>query len=234
MADNLAVVLAAAGTGSRMESEINKQYMLLKGRPVICYSLDLFDRLGMVKEVIIVAHPGEVEYCESQIVAKYGYSKISRVVAGGITRQHSVWYGLNQVDKATDLVAVHDGARPLVDEDMFMDVAAAAREWGAAIPGISIRDSLKMADSEGFVAQSLDRTVVIAAQTPQIFSYSQLVTAYEKARAEEFSATDDAGLYERYIGKVRIVPGDYRNIKITTRDDLIIGESYLLQGDMNL
>ncbi len=232
MADSLSVLLAAAGTGSRMGSDINKQYILLKDRPVICYSLDLFESMSIVEEVVIAAHPTELEYCSNQIVSKFGYKKVTHVVAGGPTRQDSVWHGLQMIAPNKQIVAIHDGARPLMNEALFLSLVEAVQQWGAAIPGISARDSLKLVDEKGFVIRSLDRSTVMAVQTPQLFRYSELVKAYEKAWDEGFQATDDAALYERYIGRVKIVPGDYRNIKITTQEDLIIGESYLERGEM--
>lgn len=227
MDDNLRVVVAAAGTGSRMGSQINKQYLLLNNRPVLAYSLDVFEQYDHIDEVVIVAKSSEVGFCEQEIVSKYNYRKVSRVVAGGSERQDSVWAGLNHLDEHTAYVAVHDGARPLLSLELLDSLYREARQWGAAIPGVLARDTLKMVDRDSFVGHTLDRTSVIAVQTPQIFRYDELKKAYQEAYHDNFQATDDASLFERYIGRVKVVAGRYDNLKITTPEDIIIAEGLL-------
>lgn len=227
MVNNLRVVIAAAGTATRMGSKINKQYLLLKSRPILAYSLDTFEEFDLVDEIVIVANPMEVEYCEKEIVKKYRYKKVSQVVPGGKERQDSVWMGLKQLQSDTDLVAVHDGARPLLSFQLLEDLLVEAEEWGAAIPGIVATDTLKLIDRDDFVRQTLDRSSVVSIQTPQIFKYQELLTAYNQAYEEGFTATDDASLFETYIGRVKVVKGDHRNLKITTPQDLKIAEVLL-------
>lgn len=229
MVDNLRVVIAAAGKGSRMGTTTNKQYMLLKGAPVLSYSLDFFEKLPVVNQIVVVCARDEVDYCKEEIIKRFKFNKVAAVVPGGQERQDSVWAGLQQLGADTDLVAVHDGARPVLSAEVLTRLLAEAREWGAAIPGIANRDTVKLGDRDGFVRQTLDRTSVYAIQTPQVFNYTELVTAYREAREEEFLGTDDASLFERYIGRVKIVPGDYNNIKITTPQDMIVAEA-LLRG----
>lgn len=169
MVNNLRVVIAAAGTGSRMKSTINKQYMLLNSRPILSYSLDIFEKHEAVDEIVIVAHPRDIGYCEKEIVGKLGYRKVKKVIPGGEQRQDSVWAGLLQLNRGTtDYVAVHDGARPLLTSALLDDLLKEAREWGAAIPGIYVRDTLKMVDQDGFVGNTLDRSRVVFIQTPQV------------------------------------------------------------------
>lgn len=227
MDDNLRVVIAAAGTGSRMGSRINKQYLLLNNRPVLAYSLDVFEQYEAVDEIIIVAKSSEISYCEQEIVSKYNYRKVSRVVAGGSERQDSVWAGLSHLSDQTAFVAVHDGARPLLSLDLLQALYQEARRWGAAIPGVMARDTLKMIDRDSFVGQTLDRTSIVAVQTPQIFQFHELKKAYQEAFYDDFRATDDASLFERYIGRVKVVAGQYDNLKITTPEDIIIAEGLL-------
>ena len=229
MVDNLRVVIAAAGKGRRMGSTTNKQYMLLNGTPVLSYSLDFFERLPVVNQIVVVCARDEVEYCEEEIIKRFQFNKVAAVVPGGQERQDSVWAGLQYLGDDTDLVAVHDGARPLLSAEVLTRLLTEAREWGAAIPGIASRDTVKLGDRDGFVRQTVDRTSVYAVQTPQVFNYTELVTAYREAREEGFLGTDDASLFERYIGRVKIVPGDYNNIKITTPQDMIVAEA-LLRG----
>jgi 2-C-methyl-D-erythritol 4-phosphate cytidylyltransferase len=227
MANNLRVVIAAAGTGSRMKSRINKQYMLLNSRPILSYSLDVFEKYEAVDEIVIVARPRETEYCEKEIVKKFGYHKVKKVIPGGKQRQDSVWAGLLQLNQDTDYVAVHDGARPLLTSGLLDDLVKEAEEWGAAIPGIYVKDTLKMVDRDGFVGNTLDRSSTVFIQTPQVFRFKEIYQAYAMALEEGFTSTDDAALFEKYIGRVKVVSGNYNNLKITTPEDLIIAEALL-------
>ncbi len=227
MVNNLRVVIAAAGSGSRMGSKTNKQYIQLGTRPLLTYSLDTFEKMEIVKDIIIVAKEPEIEYCEKAVVKACGYKKVSRVIAGGLERQDSIWLGLNELDKDTDYVAVHDGARPFVTVELVMRILEAAVRWGAAIPAVAVRDTLKKVDKDNFVRQTLDRAAIFAIQTPQIFRYGELYKSYEYAREQGINATDDASLYEKYIGRVKVVPGDYNNLKITTPEDLVIARTIL-------
>ena len=228
MVNNLRVVIAAAGTGSRMKSKINKQYMLLNSRPVLSYSLDVFEKYEAVDEIVIVAHPRDTEYCEKEIVKKFGYRKVKKVIPGGEQRQDSVWAGLLQLNRdTTDYVAVHDGARPLLTLALLDDLIKEAKEWGAAIPGVYVKDTLKIVDRDGFVGNTLNRSTTVFIQTPHVFRFQELYQAYEMALEEGFKSTDDAALFEKYIGRVKVVPGNYNNLKITTPEDLIIVEALL-------
>lgn len=227
MVDNLRVVVAAAGKGSRMGSSLNKQYLLLNGWPVLSYSLDFFERLRVVSQIVVVCAANEVDYCQQEVVKRFNFNKVTAVVPGGQERQDSVWLGLQQLPRDTDLVAVHDGARPLLSAEVIARLVAEAKEWGAAIPGIPSKDTVKLGDRDGFVRQTLDRTSVYAIQTPQVFNFNELLTAYREAREEGFLGTDDASLFERYIGRVKIVTGDYNNIKITTPEDMIVAAALL-------
>lgn len=227
MDDNLRVVVAAAGTGRRMGSRINKQYLMLDARPILAYSLDIFEQYDPIDQVVIVAKPEEIDYCEQEIVRKYKYRKVIRVAPGGRERQDSVWAGLQQLNTDTAYVAVHDGARPLLSLELLEALYVQARQWGATIPGVFARDTLKMVDRDGFVGHTLDRSSIIAVQTPQIFNFRELRKAYKEALEEGFAATDDASLFEKYIGRVKVVPGQQDNLKITTPEDLIIAQGFL-------
>ncbi|MGI6433853.1 MAG: 2-C-methyl-D-erythritol 4-phosphate cytidylyltransferase [Syntrophomonadaceae bacterium] len=227
MDNNLRVVIAAAGSGRRMGQEINKQYRLLLSRPVLAYSIDVFEVYPQVDEIVVVAHPDEIDYCKREVIKRYGYKKVSRVIAGGAERQDSVWKGLQSLGTDTAYVAVHDGARPLLSSQLIDHLLEAAREWGAAIPGVMARDTLKMIDRDGFVGHTLDRSVVSLIQTPQIFQYQELLRAYEYAYRDDLMGTDDASLFEVYIGRVKVVPGEANNIKMTTMEDMLMAEALL-------
>lgn len=227
MANNLRVVIAAAGKGSRMDDKVNKQYIPLGSRPVLAYSLEFFENIDYVDKIVVVARKKDLEYCRREVVERYGFTKVTDVVAGGKERQDSVWAGLKRLGADTDYVAVHDGARPLLSSTVLLELMKAAEDWGAAIPGVPSKDTLKMVDRDDFVRQTMDRESIFNIQTPQVFKYSELIDAYRQANEEGFTGTDDATLFEHFIGRVKVVQGDYRNVKITTRDDLIIAHSLL-------
>ncbi|HPT68542.1 MAG TPA: 2-C-methyl-D-erythritol 4-phosphate cytidylyltransferase [Syntrophomonas sp.] len=231
MADNLRVVVAAAGQGSRMGTKTNKQFIMLNNKPVIAYSLDFFEKQDSVDEIVVVTSAKELEYCRHEIIEKNKYQKVSAVLVGGQQRQDSVWAALQCLAPDTDFVAVHDGARPLLSADVLSRLLAEAEEWGAAIPGVPSRDTIKMVNRDSFVRQTLDRNVIYSIQTPQVFKFKELFTAYKYADEEGFYATDDAALFEKYIGQVKVVEGDYDNIKITTPLDLIIVQNLLTRMD---
>ena len=231
MADNLRVVVAAAGQGSRMGTKTNKQFIMLNNKPVIAYSLDFFEKQDSVDEIVVVTSAKELEYCRHEIIEKNKYQKVSAVLVGGQQRQDSVWAALQCLASDTDFVAVHDGARPLLSADVLSRLLAEAEEWGAAIPGVPSRDTIKMVNRDSFVRQTLDRNVIYSIQTPQVFKFKELFTAYKYADEEGFYATDDAALFEKYIGQVKVVEGDYDNIKITTPLDLIIVQNLLTRMD---
>lgn len=227
MANGLKAVVAAAGQGSRMKADINKQYIMLKGKPVLFYSLHTLEQMDIVEEVVVVARAEEIDYCYHNVIQKYKLKKVKKIIPGGRQRQDSVELGLQALDKGTEVVAVHDGARPLFVPAMLEELYREARKWGGAVPGIKLKDTVKKIDEEGFISHTLKREELIAVQTPQVFRYDELVYAYEKARQEGFYGTDDASIYERYVGKVKVVNGDERNIKITTPEDILIAERFL-------
>lgn len=231
MADNLRVVIAAAGQGSRMGTKTNKQFIMLNQKPVITYSLDFFEKQDAVDEIVVVTSAKELDFCRNEIIARNKYQKISAVLTGGQQRQDSVWSALQYLGQDTDYVAVHDGARPLLSADVLNRLLEAAEDWGAAIPGVPSRDTIKMINKDSFVRQTLDRNVIYSIQTPQVFKFKELYTAYKYAEEEGFYATDDAALFEKYIGQVKVVEGDYDNIKITTPLDLVIAQTLLTRLD---
>ncbi|QGU00751.1 2-C-methyl-D-erythritol 4-phosphate cytidylyltransferase [Candidatus Syntrophocurvum alkaliphilum] len=234
MDKDLGVVIAAAGTGTRMKSSINKQYMQISSHPVLSYTIDVFDQLDIVKQIILVVNPNDINYCKKEIVEKYGYKKITNIVEGGKERHDSVWSGLNKIFKSLKKVAVHDGARPLLMPSLIEKLVSEADKWGAAIPYTKPKDTLKSIDGDGFVKETLNRATIASIQTPQVFKLEQIIKAYEKAYKNNSFGTDDASLYEKYIGRVKLVESDYTNIKITTPEDIQLAELYLKKIDTDL
>jgi 2-C-methyl-D-erythritol 4-phosphate cytidylyltransferase len=223
---NIAII-PAAGTGSRMQAGVNKQYLLLAGRPILFHTLSRFAAHPRIDRICIVVPAGEIDYCRSEIVDRYELEKVSAIIPGGPTRQDSVTNGLLGCNAAdNDLVIVHDGARPLLgvtDLDALLDAAA---QSGAATLGVAVKDTIKEVQ-DGVIVATLDRSSLWQVQTPQVFRYRLLLAAHRLARADGFAGTDDAMLVERLQHPVTMVAGSYCNIKITTPEDLVIASAFL-------
>lgn len=221
---NVAIVLAA-GQGKRMQSKVQKQFLLIREKPVLYYSLATFENSSYITDIILVTGKEEIEYCQREIVDKYGFGKVRRIVAGGKERYHSVYQGLLAIDQA-EYVFIHDGARPFVDEEIIARAYEAVKTYKACVVGMPVKDTIKIADEEGFAGQTPDRKMVWQVQTPQSFEYALIKEAYTKLLSgEQEGITDDAMVVERMTSrKVKLVEGSYRNIKITTPEDLGIAE----------
>lgn len=219
---NVAIVLAA-GQGKRMQSKVQKQFLLIKEKPVLYYTLNAFENSPVITDIILVTGKDEIEYCQKEIVDKYGFKKVCKIVAGGKERYHSVHHGLQAVEEA-DYAFIHDGARPFVDNDMIERAYEAVKEHKACVIGMPVKDTIKIADKNGFASQTPDRKKVWQVQTPQTFEFQLIKDAYSRLLEEEPEGiTDDAMVVETMTDcKVKLVEGSYRNIKITTPEDLEI------------
>ena len=239
MSECTAIVLAA-GSGKRMQSAVAKQYMLLRNKPVIWYALQAFEQSRIVDQVILVVGEGEISYCRQEIVEKYGFSKVQAVIEGGAERYLSVWEGLKllQGQSSADMdgyVFIHDGARPFVNEQIIRDTYEAAKEYGACVAGMPVKDTIKIADEEEFAVQTPNRRTVWAVQTPQVFKRELIIEAYgalianlEQLKAEGVEITDDAMVVETMLHKkVKLVKASYENMKLTTPEDMKLAESLL-------
>ena len=222
-----AAIVLAAGSGKRMNSKVHKQYLIIQDRPVLYYSLKAFED-SAVDEIVLVVGKGEEEFCRKEIVDKYGISKVKAIVEGGKERYHSVFEGLKQTSDA-DYVLIHDGARPLVNQDIIRRCMQEVQKYQACVVGMPVKDTIKIADEEGYAKQTPDRKNVWMIQTPQTFSYALIYEAYEEMlKTEDTAITDDAMVLERIKGKKsKLIEGSYRNIKITTPEDLLIANVYL-------
>jgi 2-C-methyl-D-erythritol 4-phosphate cytidylyltransferase len=217
---SLAVIVPAAGTGSRFGGGLPKQFQTLAGKPIIQHVIERFLLDEQVTRVIVPV--AEV------LLASVKNSERVSFVAGGETRQQSVIRGLAEAEDV-ELIAVHDAARPLFSIEIFHAVVEAARVFGAALPVVPVTDTIHLMNSDSTVAQTLDRAMLGAAQTPQCFRADLLRDILARAEAEGIDGTDEAGLAARFGHRVRAVPGDPRNLKITVPEDLAIAESYLQQ-----
>lgn len=220
-------IILAAGSGKRMNSKVHKQYLIIQDRPVLYYSLKAFED-SAVDEIVLVVGKGEEEFCRREIVDKYGISKVKAIVEGGKERYHSVFEGLKQTSDA-DYVLIHDGARPFVNQDIIRRCMQEVQKYQACVVGMPVKDTIKIADEEGYAKQTPDRKNVWMIQTPQTFSYALIYEAYEEMlKTEDTAITDDAMVLERIKGKKsKLIEGSYRNIKITTPEDLLIANVYL-------
>ena len=220
-------IVLAAGSGKRMNSQVHKQYLIIQDRPVLYYSLKAFED-SAVDEIVLVVGKGEEEFCRKEIVDKYGISKVKAIVEGGKERYHSVFEGLKQTSDA-DYVLIHDGARPFVNQDIIRRCMQEVQKYQACVVGMPVKDTIKIADEEGYAKQTPDRKNVWMIQTPQTFSYALIYEAYEEMlKTEDTAITDDAMVLERIKGKKsKLIEGSYRNIKITTPEDLLIANVYL-------
>jgi len=221
-------IIVAAGKGVRMNDKLRKQYLLLAGRPILAYSLLAFDTCDLIDCIILVVSQKDIDYCWKNIVVPLKLCKKIDLVSGGEKRQDSVYNGLMAVDKdAAEIVVIHDGVRPFVSQEQAAACIAGAKEYGACILGIPANDTLKQVDTSGFICNTLKRDDILLAQTPQAFQYDLIIKAHENAKREGFACTDDASLVERLGKKVKIIHGSRRNIKITSREDLVFATALL-------
>lgn len=242
----VAIVLAG-GSGSRMNSHVAKQYMLIRGKEVIFYSLSTFQKNEHITDIVLVARNEDLEYCRNEIVNKYGFDKVRRIVSGGKERYASVYQGLLAVGDifnaganqacvcGNQLVLIHDGARPFVTNEMINSSIECAGETGACTVGVPVKDTIKIVDENMNGIETPDRKFLYQIQTPQTFKYKLIMDAYEKMYLERNAArtcekaiiTDDTMLVEMYSGiKSKVILGNYENIKITTPEDINIAEIF--------
>ncbi len=223
-----AAVIVAGGHGSRAGTSRPKQFIEIAGKPLLAHTVARFEDSPEVDDIVLVLpRRGFQEYLR---LMNHWLMPVKPMVmvAGGDKRQDSVWAGISSLGDSFDgLVAVHDGARPLVSESIIRDVVQAAGRFGAALAGVPVYESLKHVVEGGLVAGTVDRRSVVRAQTPQCFRYEVLRTALETARADGFCGTDESALVERMGVEVRIVPGAEENLKVTTAKDLLLAEYYL-------
>ena len=241
MGKRTAIVLSA-GSGKRMNTETKKQYLLIKDKPIIYYSLDTFQQSSIIDEIVLVASADDMSFVKEEIVDKYGFTKVSHIVSGGKERYNSVYNGL-MCCKDSEYVFIHDGARPFITEEILKRTMGVLEEYGSAVVGMPVKDTIKIVDEDNVVLDTPNRKTVWQVQTPQCFKADIVIPAYQKLIDEENSGellkrgiqvTDDAMVVETFYSEemsdnfsVRLVEGSYENIKITTPDDLKVAEVFL-------
>lgn len=222
-----AAIVLAAGQGKRMETDVPKQYLMLRGKPVLYYSLKAFEE-SEIDEIILVTGRNEVDYCKREIKEKFGFQKISAIVEGGSERYHSVYQGLCALS-GMNYVLIHDGARPLVDSVIISRAVACVQKYGACVTGMPVKDTVKIADDKKVVMETPPRDKVWLIQTPQAFEYDLIRGAYDELfRQNITNVTDDAMVLELIRSyPVKLTEGSYENIKITTPEDIPLAEVFL-------
>ena len=228
-----AAIVLAAGSGSRMQADMKKQFMLLHGRPLIFYSLWELEH-SFIDHIILVVSEDDIAYCEREIVGRYDFTKVKQIVAGGRERYHSVYYGLEALDEC-DYVFIQDGARPMLTREILQRAMEMVKETDACVVGMPVKDTIAILNKEGIVEQIPDRRKIWMAQTPQVFAYELVKKAYLKLIKEEtqikksgLNITDDAMVVETFMGQqIKYVEGSYQNIKVTTPEDLLLAELFL-------
>lgn len=226
---NSAVILAA-GKGKRMKSDVSKQFLVIKDKPIIAYTLWAFDRCEEIDEIIVVAAADELEFFKSDILGKYTFNKVKKLIAGGAERQQSAYNGIKAVSPDNNIILIHDGARPFVNSRIIADCIEQAKAYGAVSAGMPSKDTVKLVDDNCMVTATPDRSRVWLTQTPQAFKKEIIITAHEQALTKNIIGTDDAMLAELAGYKVKMVSAAYENIKITTPEDIAIAET-LLKSD---
>ena len=222
----VSAIIAAGGSSTRLGGDVTKQMMTICGLPVIVHTLLAFENCPRISEIVVVAKEDEVDRY-ADFAREHGITKFKVAVKGGSTRQESVLNGFNATNEKADFVAIHDGARCLITPEEIDKVLLAAYKYGAATASVSAFDTVKLADSKGFISETVDRTKVRLAQTPQVFGRTLYCAAAYTAREEGFEATDDCMLCERINQKIKLVECSRENIKITTARDIKTAERIL-------
>lgn len=223
----VSAIVLAGGRGKRIGSVQSKQYIDLNGKPILYYTLNHFINNKNIDKVILVIPEDELEFCRNEVLDKYNL-KIDSIAFGGKERQDSVYNGLKKAD-GSDIVLIHDGARPFVSERIIEEGIKYAGMYGAAAPGVMPKDTIKVKNQESFSLETPDRNNLVAVQTPQVFDYNIIFGCHKKVKEKHLDVTDDTMVVELFGNDVYLYEGEYTNIKITTPEDLILAQ-YLVES----
>ena len=223
----VSAIVLAGGRGKRMGSAQSKQYIDLNGRPILYYTLNRFIDNKNIDKIILVIPEDELEFCQKEVLDKYKL-KVDEIALGGKERQDSVYNGLKKAGES-DVVLIHDGARPFVSEKIIDDGIRFAKLYGAAAPGVMPKDTIKVKNNKGFSVETPNRNNLVAVQTPQVFNYKMILECHEKVKEKKLEVTDDTMVVELFGNDVYLYDGEYTNIKITTPEDLILAR-YLVES----
>jgi 2-C-methyl-D-erythritol 4-phosphate cytidylyltransferase len=231
------VIITAAGKGTRLKGNISKQFMNIYGKPILAHTISAFQKSSKIKEIYVSVPRGYIKSCRKNIIEKYSFDKVKKLIAGGSSRQESVYNALIEVPPSTKIVSIHDGVRPLITSeeiDLLINTLIRENKKDSLVKGVimasSARETIKMI-SKNSIDRTISRDKIWHAQTPQVFFYNIILKAHNKARRDSFIGTDDACLVERMNCKVNIVRGRHENIKITTPIDLFLAELIITKNN---
>lgn len=220
----ISAIILAGGKGKRMGSAISKQFIDIKGKPIIYYTLKKFSENKKIDNIIVVLPEDEVKYFKENILKKYEL-RINKIVIGGKERQDSVYNALKSLkNSSTYIVLIHDGARPFISERIINEGIKFAEIYGAAAPGVMPKDTIKVKNEKNFSIDTPNRANLVSIQTPQVFKFDEILECHEKIRYNGEKVTDDTMVVEKYGYSVYLYDGEYTNIKVTTPEDLILAE----------
>ena len=218
----ISAIILAGGKGKRMGQDISKQFIELNHKPVLYYTLKKFINNKNINNIILVVSKDDYDYCKNEVLKKYDL-KVNKIVLGGKERQDSVYNGIQSLEE-TEIVLIHDGARPFISDKIINDGIEFAKEFGAAAPGVMPKDTIKIKDDNNFSVNTPNRKDLVSIQTPQIFRYEVIKECHEIIKENGDIVTDDTMVVEKFGHKVYLYDGEYTNIKITTPEDLILAE----------
>lgn len=223
----ISAIILAGGKGKRMNSKVSKQFIEIKGKPIIYYTIKKFNENKNIDNIVVVLPQDEVDYFKENVLEKY-MLKVDKIVIGGAERQDSVYNGLKSLEQdSVDIVLIHDGARPFISDRIIEEGINYAAVYGASAPGVMPKDTIKIKSEEGFSINTPKRETLMAIQTPQVFKFNEILKCHEKIKEDKILVTDDTMVVEQYGYNVYLYEGEYTNIKITTPEDLILGEKLI-------
>jgi 2-C-methyl-D-erythritol 4-phosphate cytidylyltransferase len=223
----VSAIIVAAGKGIRMDDNVRKQYLLLDNRPLISHTIEVFDECNIIDKIFLVVPEEDFVFCNENILNQQNFQKKISLVPGGAKRQDSVYNGLLAIDNMIDdsIVVIHDGVRPFIRSEQLTECITCATDYDACILGIPAYDTLKRVNSSGFIEDTIERNTIWLAQTPQAFKYNLIRRAHENAIRTGINGTDDAMLVEQLGINVKVVRGSRCNVKITTKEDLLLARA---------
>lgn len=227
MNSKICVLIPAAGEGSRMDTSVKKPYLIIAKKPILSHTIDRFEQNSAIDDIFVIVDKSDFETCNTTVLAPYRYRKVRELIAGGETRQASVFNGLRALSNDVDFVIVHDGVRPFITDEVIFKCLTASKKWGAAVSAVPVKDTIKVANHQQFIDHTPDRDQLWRVQTPQAFRKSLLMDAHKTAIQNSFTASDDAALVEKLGSPVKLIRGSYKNVKLTTPEDLQIAEIWI-------
>lgn len=223
----ISAIILAGGKGKRMGAPVSKQFIEIKGKPIIYYTIKKFSENKKIDNIVVVLSKDEVGYFKENILEKYNL-KVDNIVIGGTERQDPVYNGLKSLeDINTDIVLIHDGARPFISDRIIDDGIKFAQVYGACAPGVMPKDTIKIKNESNFSVSTPERGSLVAIQTPQVFKFNEILECHEKIKINNIVVTDDTMVAEKFGYSVYLYDGEYTNIKVTTPEDLILGEKLI-------